>query len=232
MDVILLGVRANSDQSDRAGIRRSSCIHGNLTHPTHAGPQPMTDAAPFPPDDDERAPVPLIVPGILLLVAIGGVVDLVSDRPSSWLSFHVIAEVLLLGTSLTFSVVLWRGWWRTSRRLASAQRSLALKQEERDAWQRSAESALAGFGEAVDRQFATWNLTPAEREVALLLLKGHGHKQIAARTGRSERTVRQHAVSVYQKSGLGGRAELAAFFLEGLMINPSRGSDVPRPSPP
>ena len=29
-------------------------------------------------------------------------------------------------------------------------------------------------------------------------------------------TIRQHAVAVYQKSGLGGRAELAAFFLEGI----------------
>ena len=66
-----------------------------------------------------------------------------------------------------------------------------------------------------------WQLTPSEREVALLLLKGQGHKQIAAATGRSERTVRQHAVVVYQKSGLQGRAELAAFFLEDLAV-PSR----------
>jgi DNA-binding NarL/FixJ family response regulator len=70
----------------------------------------------------------------------------------------------------------------------------------------------------VDEQFGAWHLTPAEREVAMLLLKGHGHKQIAAATGRSERTVRQHAVAVYQKSGLQGRAELAAFFLEDLTV--------------
>jgi len=63
-----------------------------------------------------------------------------------------------------------------------------------------------------------WGLTPAEREVALLLLKGQSHKQIAYTTGRSERTVRQHAVAVYQKSGLSGRAELAAFFLEDLLL--------------
>jgi hypothetical protein len=30
--------------------------------------------------------------------------------------------------------------------------------------------------------------------------------------------VRQHAVSVYRKSGLSGRAELAAFFLEDLLL--------------
>ena len=59
-------------------------------------------------------------------------------------------------------------------------------------------------------------LTRAERDVALMLLKGEGHKQAAARLGRSERTVRQHAVEVYRKSGLQGRAELAAFFLQDL----------------
>jgi hypothetical protein len=35
---------------------------------------------------------------------------------------------------------------------------------------------------------------------------------------RSERTVRRHAVSVYRKSGLAGRAELLAFFLEDLLL--------------
>jgi len=55
-------------------------------------------------------------------------------------------------------------------------------------------------------------------KVAFGLLKGHSHKQIANLTQRSERTVRQHAVAVYGKSGLTGRAELAAFFLEGLML--------------
>jgi len=37
-------------------------------------------------------------------------------------------------------------------------------------------------------------------------------------SGRRERTVRQHAVAVYRKSGLSGRAELSAFFLEDLLL--------------
>lgn len=98
---------------------------------------------------------------------------------------------------------------------------------ERDAWRRSAESVLAGLGQAIDRQFTAWGLTPTEREVALLLLKGYGHKQVAAQTGRGERTVRQHAVAVYQKSGLAGRAELAAFFLQDLMLPGGTPRDLP-----
>ncbi len=171
------------------------------------------------PDDAGHPPFPLLVSGILLLVAIGGAVDLVLDRPERWLSAHVLVEVSLMAISLTFSIVLWRAWWMATRQLARATRAVADRQAERDAWKRSAETALAGFGAAVERQFAAWALTPVEREIALLLLKGHGHKQIAAQTGRGERTVRQHAVSVYEKSGLGGRAELAAFFLEGLILS-------------
>lgn len=44
----------------------------------------MTDSPGIPLDDSERPSVPLFVPGILLLVAVGGIVDLASDRPESW----------------------------------------------------------------------------------------------------------------------------------------------------
>ena len=51
-----------------------------------------------------------------------------------------------------------------------------------------------------------------------MLLKGFSHKRIARHTETSERTVRQHSVAVYRKSGLAGRAELAGFFLEALLL--------------
>ena len=177
------------------------------------------------PNDESPTTINVVVPGILLLVAIGGAIDLALDRPERWLSAHVIVEVALMVTSLTFSIILWQGWRRAQSRLARTEASLAHSITERDAWRKSAELALATFSSAVEQRLVAWGLTPTEREVALLLLKGHGHKQIAARTGRSERTVRQHAVSVYEKSGLSGRAELAAFFLEGLFIPTANAAD-------
>lgn len=114
--------------------------------------------------------------------------------------------------------MLWLGWWRTRRPLAQTRRSLERHREERDAWRASAESALAGLGRAIDERLQAWGLTPTEREVALLLLRGKSHKEIAYVTGRSERTIRQHAVAVYDKSGLAGRAQLAAFFLEDVRL--------------
>jgi DNA-binding CsgD family transcriptional regulator len=80
---------------------------------------------------------------------------------------------------------------------------------------------------AIDRQLEAWGLTNAEREVAMLVLKGKTHKEIAVATDRSEKTVRQHAAAAYRKAGLGGRAELAAYFLTGLpMPNAPRQADV------
>lgn len=81
----------------------------------------------------------------------------------------------------------------------------------------------------MDRQFDAWALTPAEKETALFLLKGYSHKETAAMTNRSERTARQHAVSVYRKSGLSGRAELAAFFFEDMLLPSAAAAEPPAP---
>ncbi len=148
----------------------------------------------------------------------GGLTDLVTDRPHAWLSYHVVFEVGLIVLALALLATLWRGWHTASRKAAALQRTLDARREERDRWRESAQKLLEGLGGAIDAQFREWDLTPAERQVALDLLKGQSHKRIARQSDRSERTVRQHAVAVYRKSGLGGRAELSAFFLEDLML--------------
>lgn len=165
---------------------------------------------------------------IVLVMITGGTIDIILDAPTSWWSLHVVYELFLIASGLVGAVWLWLGWFRAERVNRTLQRSLHARQEERDAWRASAQRALEGLGSAMDRQFHAWGLTGAEREVALLLLKGRSHKEIARDTARSERTVRQHAVAVYQKADLGGRAELAAFFLEDLMLPGAS----PRPTPP
>ncbi|MDF2772762.1 MAG: hypothetical protein K0S86_2257 [Geminicoccaceae bacterium] len=160
----------------------------------------------------------LILTVALLSIIIGGAADLVMDNPQTWLSFHVVFETLMIAGALVMATTLWLGWWRSAHSAAALRESLTKETAERDAWKASARVALEGLGRAIDEQFSNWRLTPTEREVALLLLKGYEHKQIAAMTGRSERTVRQHAGVVYEKAGLSGRAELAAYFLHDLML--------------
>ena len=84
-------------------------------------------------------------------------------------------------------------------------------------WRDETRAILKGLGEAIDRQFSTWKLTEAERDVGLLILKGLSLKEIAAARVTSERTIRAQARSIYAKAGLSGRAALSAFFLEDLL---------------
>ena len=84
-------------------------------------------------------------------------------------------------------------------------------------WRDETRALLKGLGEAIDRQFLTWKLTEAERDVGLLILKGLSLKEIAAVRITSDRTIRAQARSIYAKAGLSGRAALSAFFLEDLL---------------
>ena len=65
--------------------------------------------------------------------------------------------------------------------------------------------------------------------MAWMMLKGYHHKEIAALRGRSERTVRTQALSVYRKAGLEGRTDLAAYFLEDF-LPPHDANDPPTTS--
>lgn len=169
-------------------------------------------------DAENQERLQLILAVAMIAIVVGGTIDLILDQPEHWLSFHVVFEMLMIAGALAMVTTLWLGWWRNVRSVEELQRSLKERKDERDAWRRSAEDALDGMSRAIDRQFAVWDLTPAEREIALFLLKGHSHKAIAKRTGRSPQTVRQHAASAYRKAELTGRAELSAFFLEDLML--------------
>jgi DNA-binding CsgD family transcriptional regulator len=171
-----------------------------------------------PVEEDNGQRLRLLLAAVLLVMVVGGTADLLLDAPGEWRSWHVLLEIAMLAFAIAVAVALWLGWSRATRSLADTRRALAERQEERDAWRASAQAALDGLGKAIDERFGAWGLTPTEREIALLLLKGRSHKEIAYSTDRGERTVRQHAVSIYHKSGLAGRAELSAFFLEDLMF--------------
>ncbi len=97
-------------------------------------------------------------------------------------------------------------------------RDIEVARAEGAQWRTDMRELLKGLSSAIDAQFERWQLTAAEREIALLLLKGLSHKEIAVLRDTSERTIRQQAQSIYGKSKLSGRAALSAFFLEDLLL--------------
>ena len=79
------------------------------------------------------------------------------------------------------------------------------------------QQASKGYLELIHQQLDEWELSPTEKEVALLLLKGLSFEEIASIRNTKEKTVRQQAISVYRKSGLNGRHEFAGWFFEDFL---------------
>lgn len=85
-----------------------------------------------------------------------------------------------------------------------------------EAWRVQRRGEIAAMGQAIEDQFQQWRLSVAEVDVAGLMLKGASLKEIAIARDTTEATIRQQAQAIYRKSGLSGRAELSAYFLESL----------------
>jgi DNA-binding CsgD family transcriptional regulator len=145
-------------------------------------------------------------------------VDIAADYRSGTRVGHLLTEGVVMAMSLAGAVSLWRQV--RSARLEAERLSVDLEAATREAarFREEARAALQGLSEAIDRQFARWELTPAEKEVGLLLLKGLSHKEVAVARSTSETTIRQQALAVYRKAGLRSRSELSAFFLEDLLL--------------
>lgn len=168
--------------------------------------------------DDLRA-VDSRIPAVLFgVIALLMAADLLEDSRAGTGWGHLAGELAVLAVALAGLVVLFQRYTHARREHRLLRRDLAKAREDAARWREEAHTALAGLGEALDGQFERWGLTAAEREVGLLLLKGLGFKEIAQVRGTSERTVRQQALVLYRKAGLSGRAELAAFFLEDLLL--------------
>ena len=145
-------------------------------------------------------------------------VDIASDYRSGTDIGHLLTEGSVMALALTGAVALWRQLRRARWQAAQLTVHLAAARREAERFREEARDALQGLGEAIDRQFIRWELSPAEREVGLLLLKGLSHREVAATRSTSETTIRQQALSIYRKSGLRNRSELSAFFLEDLLL--------------
>ena len=174
-----------------------------------------------------------VIAGVLLLIALLVVMDVVGDLRQGASAWHVALEILAAGLALLGAVHLLRSTLRLRRRLVRQAEDLSQVRAQAEAWRQQARRHVEGLSRSIDAQLEGWRLSPAEKEVAFLLLKGLGLREIAELRGTHEKTVRTQSASIYAKAGLAGRSELAAFFLEDLLV-PRTGLDpeVTRPAVP
>ncbi len=125
--------------------------------------------------------------------------DLRQDPTSVTFLFEALfTAALVFGT--IFGAIMLR---RTIQLLRAQGRALAVAQ--------------GALSDVINAQFQSWTLTPAERDVGLLALKGFDVAEIAELRGAAQGTVRAQLTRIYSKAGVSGRAQFAAFFVEDLL---------------
>ena len=162
--------------------------------------------------------------GIAVLV----VFDILADMSEGTTTTHLAIEAgIALVALIGIAALVWRVVSVARRARAEAvELNYDLERSRHDAiaWRNEAQDLLAGLASKIDTQFEKWQLTPAEKDVALFLLKGFSHKDVARLRQVSEATARQQARAIYKKAGISGRHDLAAFFLEDLVLPMGSGA--------
>jgi DNA-binding CsgD family transcriptional regulator len=78
-------------------------------------------------------------------------------------------------------------------------------------------AATGAFVELVDDRFTEWGLTPTERDVAIVAVKGLNLFAIARLRTTSEGTIKAQTNAIYRKAGFIGRPQLLRLFVDDLM---------------
>lgn len=143
--------------------------------------------------------------------------DLITDYRNGSSGAHLFLEGLLLVTSGVFFVLAVKKLALANKEIISLKVDVEKLHQEKEQWKNETHQLLAGLSVKIEQQFGKWKLTQAETEVGFLLLKGFSLQEIADVRNTKIKTVQQQSQSIYQKTGLASRSELAAFFLEDLL---------------
>lgn len=161
----------------------------------------------------ERWVIIVILLGTTIFVGI----DLLTDSREGVPKWHLFAEGLIAVSALLGVLIILKGTFSLKRTLAEEVLKSETLRANAEEWKKRAKNYIDGLSGEIDRQLAAWHLTHSEKEITYLLLKGLSLKEIAQIRDTSEKTARAQSTAIYEKSGLAGRSELAAFFLEDLL---------------
>lgn len=137
------------------------------------------------------------------LIVVDLIYDLLSGEPAEHLVFDLLTEGLIIAAAALSLSSLGLIYWR----------------------EREKSSFPEDFKKHIAGEFDRWCLTQSERQIAWLLLGGLEIKAIAHKRFTSERTVRNQTRAIYEKSRLSGRAELSAYFFNGLIDRTERSRE-------
>jgi DNA-binding CsgD family transcriptional regulator len=77
--------------------------------------------------------------------------------------------------------------------------------------------ASGAFAQVLESRFTEWQLTAAERDIAILSLKGFSIAEMANLRDTKEGTVKAQCAALYRKADVSGRVQLLSLFLDDLL---------------
>lgn len=120
-----------------------------------------------------------------------------------WLAHELIAIATLVGF-LVGALLLWRSHHLLMKRNQKVEQSL--------------EAAQGEFFAMLRQQFDQWELSEAERNVALLTVKGLSVAEIAELRNTSQGTVKSQNSGIYRKAGVKTRTQLLGVLIDELLV--------------
>ncbi len=158
-----------------------------------------------------------LISGFLILIVIASAGDLAADLSQGASTSHLIQETVLLLLALAGL-----GWLLLDNlRKKQLIRNLHAELEEIQKMPQQAPKeileAKSKLSELISTQYYVQKPPKKKAKDRLVLLKGFSLKEISALRGTAEKTIRQQASSIYQKSGVSGRHAFAAWFIEDFL---------------
>ncbi|WP_412971680.1 helix-turn-helix transcriptional regulator [Glaciecola sp. MF2-115] len=160
-----------------------------------------------------NAVITLILITIMVLNALDVVVDIGLGVPF----WHIVQESMLVVLSAIGAALLIFHMHKKNKSLKYLALDLADANKQISLLNGKIQEERKRYSLVIKEQFEHWGLTTGEQQVAILLLKGLSFKEISTVRETKEMTVRQQASSIYSKSGLVGRHEFSAWFLEDFL---------------
>jgi len=148
---------------------------------------------------------------IQLVCGVGFTVDLLLEfpAPAGW-RYLSLEGALHLGSESLIMGLLILGF-------AIARHAMRTLNGQRDRLDHTLRALRGDFDRILNVRFDGWNLTPAQRDVALLALRGLRLSEIARHRGSAEGTVKAHLGAVFRAADVRTRSELMGLFMEDFL---------------
>ena len=163
----------------------------------------------------------LIIATIFVSISAFVGIDLLIDSREGTSIAHFVIEGTIAFVALISALFILNGIFDKKNKLEAelliASSNSDANKAEAEIWRSRAKIFIDGLSSEISNKLYDWGLSASEKEIAFMLLKGLSLREIANARNTNEKTTRAQATSIYQKSGLSGRADLSAFFLEDLL---------------